>query len=43
MKKKNMPEEPNPIKDYLFNYIKKSTTITKLISEKKFDAVLLMK
>ena len=39
-KKKNMPEEPNPVKDYLFNYIKKSTTITKLISEKKFDVII---
>ena len=39
-KKKNMPEELNPVKDYLFNYIEKSKTITKLISEKKFDIVI---
>ena len=35
-----MSEAPNPIKDYLFNYIEKSTTITKLISEKKFDIII---
>tara|TARA_B110000438_G_scaffold174474_1_gene166711 strand:+ start:405 stop:977 length:573 start_codon:yes stop_codon:yes gene_type:complete len=38
--KKNVSETPSPIKDYLFNYIKKSTTITKLISEKRFDAII---
>ena len=32
-----MSEESNPIKDYLFDYIEKSHTIAKLISEKKFD------
>ena len=35
-----MSEAPNPIKDYLFNYIEKSTNITKLISEKKFDIII---
>ena len=35
-----MSEASNPIKDYLFNYIEKSKTITKLISEKKFDIVI---
>ena len=35
-----MSEASNPIKDYLFNYIEKSNTITKLISEKKFDMVI---
>ena len=35
-----MSEESNPIKDHLFNYIKKSNTIAKLISEKKFDAII---
>jgi len=35
-----MDEEPNPIKDYLFEYIEKSSTIPKLISEKKFDKVI---
>jgi hypothetical protein len=35
-----MSEEANPIKDYLFDYIKKSNTITKLISEKKFDIII---
>ena len=29
-----MAEESNPIKDHLFEYIKKSDTIPKLISEK---------
>jgi len=33
-------EESNPIKDYLFNYIEKSTTISKLISEQKFDVII---
>lgn len=35
-----MSEESNPIKDYLFNYIEKSTTILKLISEQKFDVII---
>ena len=35
-----MPDIPNPVKDYLFNYIEKSTTFTKLISEKKFDIII---
>lgn len=35
-----MDEESNPIKDYLFDYIKSSTTIPQLISEKKFDVVI---
>ena len=35
-----MSEESNPIKDHLFEYIKKSNTIAKLISEKKFDVII---
>lgn len=35
-----MEEEPNPIKDYLFDYIKNSQTIPLLISQKKFDVVI---
>ena len=35
-----MSEESNPVKDYLFEYIKKSKTIPKLISEQKFDVVI---
>lgn len=35
-----MEEEANPIKDYLFEYIKNSETIPKLIIEKKFDQVI---
>ena len=35
-----MSEELNQIKDYLFDYIKKSNSITKLISEKKFDVII---
>ena len=35
-----MSDESNPVKDYLFEYIKKSNTITKLISEKKFDVII---
>ncbi|HJJ21427.1 MAG: hypothetical protein O2834_01510 [Crenarchaeota archaeon] len=35
-----MDEEINPIKDFLFEYIKKSDTILKLISEKKFDVII---
>ena len=35
-----MSEELNPIKEHLFEYIKKSDTIVKLISEKKFDVII---
>lgn len=35
-----MEEEPNPIKDYLFEYIENSKTIPTLIAEKKFDLVI---
>ncbi|AJM92587.1 hypothetical protein [Nitrosopumilus piranensis] len=35
-----MDEESNPIKDYLFDYIKNSQTIPELISKKKFDVVI---
>jgi len=35
-----MDEEPNPIKDYLFDYIENSETIPKLIAEKKFDEII---
>ena len=35
-----MSEESNTIKDHLFDYIKKSNTIAKLISEKKFDTII---
>ena len=35
-----MQEEPNPIKDYLFEYIENSSTITELIVKKKFDEVI---
>jgi hypothetical protein len=35
-----MDEEPNPVKDYLFEYIENSRTIPKLIIEKKFDEVI---
>ena len=35
-----MDEEANPIKDYLFDYIKNSQTIPQLISEKKFNVVI---
>jgi hypothetical protein len=35
-----MQEEPNPIKDYLFEYIKKSSTIPELIIQKKFDLII---
>ncbi len=33
-------EEPNPIKDYLFEYIENSETIPSLIVEKKFDVII---
>lgn len=35
-----MKEENNPIKEHLFEYIKNSQTIPKLIIEKKFDRVI---
>ena len=35
-----MEEEANPVKDYLFEYIKNSETIPKLIVEKKFDQII---
>ena len=35
-----MEEEINPIKGYLFEYIKNSETIPKLINEKKFDIII---
>lgn len=35
-----MEEEANPIKDYLFEYIKNSEIISKLIVEKKFDQII---
>ncbi len=35
-----MNEEANPIKDYLFEYVKNSQTIPELISQKKFDVVI---
>ena len=35
-----MQEEPNPVKDYLFEYIKKSSTIPELIIQKKFDLII---
>ncbi|MFQ5476190.1 MAG: hypothetical protein ACE5DT_04075 [Nitrosopumilus sp.] len=35
-----MQEEPNPVKDYLFDYINNSKSIPQLISEKKFDKVI---
>ena len=35
-----MEDESNPIKDYLFEYIKNSSTIQELIKEKKFDQII---
>ena len=35
-----MVDEVNPIKDYLFDYIKKSTSIENLIHKKKFDVII---
>jgi hypothetical protein len=35
-----MQEEPNPIKDYLFEYIEQSSTIPELIIKKKFDEII---
>ena len=33
-------DESNPVKDYLFDYIKSSNTIPNLVSQKKFDEVI---
>ena len=35
-----MSDEANPIKDHLFDYIKKSNSIENLIHEKKFDVII---
>jgi hypothetical protein len=35
-----MEDESNPIKDYLFEYIKNSSTIQELIKERKFDQII---
>ena len=35
-----MEEEPNPIKDYLFEYIENSQKISELIKLKKFDQII---
>lgn len=35
-----MQEEPNPIKDYLFDYIESSNIIQELTAQKKFDKVI---
>ena len=35
-----MEEEPNPIKDYLFDFIENSNTIKELTTQKKFDKVI---
>ena len=35
-----MEDEINPIKEYLFDYIKNSESIPKLIAEKKFDQII---
>ena len=35
-----MQEESNPIKDYLFEYIKNSTILPELIANKKFDVII---
>jgi len=36
-----MQEEPNPVKDYLFDYLSKSEVqIQKLISDKKFSEII---
>ena len=34
-------DESNPIKDYLFEYIRSSGTIPNLLTQKKFDKVIL--
>ncbi|NND86205.1 MAG: hypothetical protein HKM23_02515 [Nitrosopumilus sp.] len=35
-----MKEEPNPVKDYLFEYVNNSEIIQQLILEKKFDQII---
>jgi len=35
-----MQEDSNPIKDYLFEYVKNSPTIPELIANKKFDVII---
>ncbi|MFQ5496989.1 MAG: hypothetical protein ACE5DU_03785 [Nitrosopumilus sp.] len=35
-----MEEESNPVKDYLFDYVNNSETISQLILEKKFDEII---
>jgi hypothetical protein len=35
-----LSEDSNPIKDHIFDYIEKSQSIPKLISEKKFDQII---
>ena len=35
-----MREDSNPIKDYLFEYVEKSSTIPELIVNKKFDVII---
>ena len=35
-----MQEEPNLIKDYLFDYIENSNTIQELVAQKKFDQII---
>jgi hypothetical protein len=39
-RKDTMSDEVNPIKDLLFDYIKKSNNIENLIREKKFDIII---
>ncbi len=40
MKFIKMDEESNPVKDYLFEYIESSETVSKLIVEKRFDHII---
>jgi len=35
-----MQEDSNPIKDYLFEYVKNSSTIHELIANKRFDVII---
>ncbi len=35
-----MQEDSNPVKEYLFDYIKNSQIIQQLIAEKKFDKII---
>ena len=35
-----MQEDSNPVKEYLFDYIKNSQIISQLIAEKKFDKII---